>query len=162
MADVAAPVFKKRSNKNNNIRKRPATPPPEDSASDSDYTSDEGAARIKRRKKDGLNTAISSKQATQDLSKSTKYTADRSTTIATNDDATKTSNWYTGADVEAAKPASKAGAEESNGVYKGAASYGSFIQKHPDAEERKVGPMKAPTNVRTITVTDFAPDVCKD
>ena len=27
---------------------------------------------------------------------------------------------------------------------------------------RSVGPVKAPTNVRYTTVTDFAPDVCKD
>ncbi len=27
---------------------------------------------------------------------------------------------------------------------------------------RNFGPVKAPANVRTITVTDFAPDVCKD
>ena len=29
MADVAAPMFKKRTNKASNIRKRPATPPPD-------------------------------------------------------------------------------------------------------------------------------------
>ncbi|KAI9804439.1 MAG: hypothetical protein M1825_001338 [Sarcosagium campestre] len=47
-------------------------------------------------------------------------------------------------------------------TYKGSANYQTFIQKNPDAPSRRVGPIKAPTNIRTITVTDFAPDVCKD
>ncbi|CAF9905156.1 MAG: RNA-splicing factor [Gomphillus americanus] len=49
-----------------------------------------------------------------------------------------------------------------NGTYKGVASYKSFVQKNPDAPVKKVGPLKAPANVRTITVTDYSPDVCKD
>ena len=49
-----------------------------------------------------------------------------------------------------------------DGTYKGASAYQSFIAKNPDAPSRAVGPVKAPTNIRTITVTDFAPDVCKD
>lgn len=46
--------------------------------------------------------------------------------------------------------------------YKGQANYQSFVQQNPDAPSRQVGPIKSSTNVRTITVTDFAPDVCKD
>lgn len=177
MADVAAPApsFKKRTNKN--IRKRPATPPPNDSDSASDdYTDDEQGTRVKRRKKDGVAIAASTRQdaSTQDFSKSTKFAADRSTTIAANDDATKASTWYTdaslAADAAVATAKSKRQQREDNGeddaaassgTYKGSAQYSSFIQKNPDAL-RTVGPVKAPTNVRTITVTDFAPDVCKD
>ena len=171
MADVAAPApsFKKRTNKN--IRKRPAIPPPEDAYdSASDYTDDEQGARVKRRKKDGVNVTVARKDAqVQDFSKSTKYAADRSTTIAANEDATKASSWYTDASLAADTAVANAKAkrqeredndDSSSGAYKGSAQYSSFIQKNADA--RTVGPVKAPTNVRTITVTDFAPDVCKD
>ncbi|KAK4546576.1 hypothetical protein LTR36_001793 [Oleoguttula mirabilis] len=163
MADVAVPAFKKRGNKGANVRKRPATPP-EDSASDSDYTDDEGGARVKRRKKEGVSVVAGVRRAPENLSKSTAFQADKSSAFAANDDATKTSNWYT----EAANAADAARAtamalreeKEQDGTYKGTGGYSNFIQK--DREARQVGPVKAPTNVRTITTTDFAPDVCKD
>lgn len=167
MADVAVPSFKKRTNKTSNIRKRPATPPPEASDSESDYTDDEEGVRVKRRKKDGVKVTSALTKAEQDFSKSTKYQADRSTTITANEDATKTSNWYTDAAnaAEAAVATARAqreAREDTDGAYKGTANYSNFIQKNPDAPNRQVGPVKAPTNIRTITVTDFAPDVCKD
>ncbi|KZZ86926.1 Zinc finger, RING/FYVE/PHD-type [Ascosphaera apis ARSEF 7405] len=52
-----------------------------------------------------------------------------------------------------------------DGTYRGANAYSSFIQKNPDRQStsaKKFGPTKTPSNVRTITITDFAPDVCKD
>jgi RING finger protein 113A len=169
MADVAAPVFKKRTNKAN-LRKRPATPPPEDqSNSESDYTDDEGGARIKRRKREGVTTSNAGPKRAQDLSKSTAFAADRTTTLSANDDATKASNWYTdaalaakdaGSNTKPSKEVADAASEREQGTYQGTAKYSTFISKNPDA--RQMGPVKAPTNVRTITVTDFAPDVCKD
>lgn len=167
MADIAVPAFKKRSKQASNVRKRPATPPPEDSNSDSDYTDDEEGVRVKRRKKDGVTVASTVSRAEQDFSKATKYQADRSATISANEDATKASNWYTDAATaaEAAIATARAQREERDepdGAYKGTANYSNFIQKNPDAPNRQVGPVKAPTNIRTITVTDFAPDVCKD
>lgn len=163
MSDVAVPTFKKRGNKASNIRKRPATPPPEDSASESEYTDDEAGARVKRRKKDGVQVVRSSTQSAQDFSKSTKFAADRSTHMAANEDATKTSNWYDSAAANNdSKPAPPTETNESNGGYKGSSNYSTFISKNPNAPNRQVGPVKAPTNIRTITVTDFAPDVCKD
>ncbi|KAK5174543.1 RNA-splicing factor [Saxophila tyrrhenica] len=166
MADVA-PSFKKRTNKST-ARKRPATPPPEDSSDTYTSSSDESGHPIKRRKKEGVKVTTAGPQRPQDLSKSTKYSADRTKTITTLDDATKTSNWNTSTSDAAetaratARPQQEAQAEESNGAYKGSANYSSYIQKNPDTSTRQVGPVKAPTNVRTITVTDFAPDVCKD
>ncbi|KAL9077360.1 MAG: hypothetical protein Q9161_000205 [Pseudevernia consocians] len=167
------PLFKKRGAKN--IRKRPATPPPAASDSESGYTSteDEGR-RVKRRKKTAIVTSSSKnalKPLTEDLS-TTKFAADRSAQISETNDATKTSNWFdeSGPDAKSllgtsrnrpAKP--EKDTELSNdGTYKGATGYQSFIQKNPNAPTRTVGPVKAPTNIRTITVTDFAPDVCKD
>ena len=171
----AQPLFKKRTAKISTIRKRPATPPPAGSDS-SGFTSseDEEGRQIKRRRKIAGVTAtsgITSKTNIEDI-EATKFAADRSGQIDISNDATKQSNWYEESSKDAlnakqllgttrAKP-STTGELESDGTYKGAASYQSFIQKNPNAPNRQVGPVKAPTNIRTITVTDFAPDVCKD
>ena len=170
----AAPVamFKKRGAKGKaNIRKRPATPPPADSGSDSDddysTSEDESGRRVKRRKKTGAVTA-SSKSAVpagaRDLS-ATVFTADRSG-ITDSNDATKQSNWYD-EDAEGAMSAKNllgsvaSRDSQPDGTYKGLANQASFIQKNPDAQ-RQVGPVKAPTNIRTVTFFDFKPDICKE
>lgn len=166
------PLFKKRGNKN--IRKRPATPPPAASDTESGYTStDDEGRRVKRRRKTAVITASSHQgptAKTEDLSTS-KFSADRSAQISETNDATKTSNWFDESKPDAksllgttrARPPNPgADAEQSDGTYKGAVGYKTFIQKNPDAPSKTVGPVKAPTNIRTITVTDFAPDVCKD
>ncbi|KAK4692977.1 hypothetical protein P7C71_g4328, partial [Lecanoromycetidae sp. Uapishka_2] len=168
---VATSLFKKRGAKN--IRKRPSTPPPAASDTESGYTSteDEGR-RVKRRRKAAVvsaNSNTNAKVATEDLA-TTKYTADRSAQISETNDATKTSNWFDEKIPDAksllgttrAKPSRDGDETPSDGTYKGTAGYQSFIKKNPDAPNRMVGPVKAPTNIRTITVTDFAPDVCKD
>ncbi|KUJ09844.1 uncharacterized protein LY89DRAFT_788083 [Mollisia scopiformis] len=172
----AAPValFKKRTTKGkSNLRKRAATPPPALDG-DSDYSSseDESGRKIKRRKKNtGAVTASSANNpsAASELT-STKYTADRSATIKSSNDATKQSNWYDENATDALSSKNLLGStratattsEAPDGTYKGLANATSFIQKNPNAPTRVVGPIKAPTNIRTITVTDFAPDVCKD
>ena len=174
VADPRAPVFKKRNAKAS-ARKRPATPPPAADSDSSGYTSteDEGR-RIKRRKKSAIVTASSKNTGTAiaDLS-TTKYAADRTAQITDTNDATKQSDWYDEKSLlgttreRPPKPdASHAIVEQvpgGDGTYKGQAAYGSFIQKNPDRMSSKtVGPVKASSNVRTITVMDFAPDVCKD
>lgn len=169
------PLFKKRTSKNANIRKRPATPPPAASES-SGYTSseDNDGRQIKRRRKTAGLAASSgavTKSNLEDI-ESTKFAADRSGQIESTNDATKQSNWYDESSRDTlsakqllgttrAKPGGGEG-DQNDATYKGAASYQSFIQKNPNAPTRQVGPVKAPTNIRTITVTDFAPDVCKD
>lgn len=173
--ETNAPValFKKRGPKGKaNIRKRPATPPPANSDSDSDYTSseDESGQRVKRRKKNAAVT-VSSKDAStvaEDLN-ATVFKANRDLPISSSNDATKQSNWYddgTKDDLSAknllGSSKSTAKPSQADGTYKGLANQTSFIQKNPDAPKKTVGPIKAPTNIRTITVTDFAPDVCKD
>ncbi len=171
----AQPLFKKRAPKKSNLRKRPATPPPAASDSSSYSSSEDDQDRqIKRRRKTTGVTAISNtatKQTTSDL-EATKFAADRSSQIQSTNDATKQSNWFDegSRDRFAAKdllgttralPAA-VGETEHDGTYKGTSNYQSFIQKNPNAPSKTVGPVKAPTNIRTITVTDFAPDVCKD
>ena len=184
----AAPLFKKRGGKASTIRKRAATPPPDDSDASSGYTSteDEGR-RIKRRKKTGIVTASSAKTTVStghagpiDTS-TTKYAADRSTQITDTNDATKHSNWYEEKNAKAllgsTRPRSENAStaiatttnnDNSDTTYKGQSAYKSYITQNPDTlsssstSKKSIGPIKAPTNVRTITVTDFAPDVCKD
>ncbi|TQW01153.1 hypothetical protein V2A60_002162 [Cordyceps javanica] len=182
-AVAAAPValFKKRGAKGKaNIRKRPATPPPAASDSDSDYSSseDESGQRVKRRKKTAVITASSKAAGAaaaggKELTASA-YTADRSVPITSANDATKQTNWYDehAADALSAKnllgsaASSRGGAGSAaaapDGTYKGLANQTSFIARNPDAPQRSVGPIKAATNIRTVTVMDFAPDVCKD
>jgi RING finger protein 113A len=164
-------VFKKRGPRAN-IRKRPATPEP--ASDESEYSSeDEQGQRIKRRRKRGT-VNVSSKSARIDVTdlETTKFSADRSTTIENSGDATKQSSWHdqrtdVGLDTKnllgstRQKP-SESTATASDGTYKGANNYSNFLKKNPNAPDRKFGPIKAPTNIRTITTIDYAPDVCKD
>jgi len=170
----AQPLFKKRTARTSTIRKRPAIPLPASDSSGYTSSEDNEGRQIKRRRKTTGVTAssgISSKPGLDDL-EATKFAADRSGQIESTNDATRQSNWYDESSRDSlsakqllgttrAKP-STGGEVENDGTYKGAASYQSFIQKNPNAPNRQVGPVKAPTNIRTITVTDFAPDVCKD
>ncbi|TKA77708.1 hypothetical protein B0A49_02240 [Cryomyces minteri] len=171
---LTVPLFKKRNNKaKTTLRKRAATPP-SGSDSDSEYSSyDDGERKVKRRRKTGIITATSAAQRTSTEGlEATKFAADRSATIEVTSDATKHSNWYDDNAKDALSAQNLLGntrarpnydePAESNGAYKGTAKYTSFIRKNPDAASKQVGPIKAPTNIRTITVTDFAPDVCKD
>lgn len=166
-------AFKKRNvHAKSSLRKRPATPPPaSDSDSSFESSEDEEGRRIKRRRKNA--GVIASSSATQFPRPLDLPSTDSSIIkpIATpSDEATRASNWY---DEEGAhnytssKPAPSAEAKRDDivtpdGTYKGVANYQSFIQKNPDRAPRQVGPVKTSTNVRTITTTDFAPDVCKD
>lgn len=172
-AEAPVAVFKKRGAKGkSNIRKRAATPPPANSSDDSDYSSseDESGQRVKRRKKTAAVTASSkdASGAAKDLS-ATVFTADRSVPITSTNDATKQSNWYDeeGKDALSAKnllgsTRSLQGVGQSDGTYRGLANQTKFIERNPDAPQKNVGPMKAPTNVRTVTVIDYARDVCKE
>lgn len=179
-AQAAEPVpqfsFKKRSAKAKaNFRKKPETPPPA-SDSDSGFTSDEDGEghKVKRRRKNVAVTASSAADTNNRKAAAESQSApDTAAAIApiNNNDATKQSNWYD-EDLSAknllgstrSKPGSSSnnGPSGPDGTYKGAANYQSFIQKNPDAPSKQFGPIKAPTNVRTITVMDYAPDVCKD
>ncbi|EKD12473.1 uncharacterized protein L3040_008200 [Drepanopeziza brunnea f. sp. 'multigermtubi'] len=166
----AAPValFKKRGGKPS-FRKRAATPPPASDSDSGSYSSeeDDSGRKIKRRKKNTGAVTVSSKDSSSNTTDHTvtKFTADRSATIKSSNDATKQTNWYDENATDALSSKNLLGstrAAPAEGTYKGLANATKFIQKNPDAPNRIVGPVKAPTNIRTITVTDFAPDVCKD
>jgi RING finger protein 113A len=159
--------FKKRSKGKANFRKKPATPPPaSDSGSDFTSSDDEEGRRIKRRRKNVAVTASSAANATRKDHAAEQPTRTGPIPLSTSNDATKSSNWYD-EDLSAKNLLGSTRAQSStaavpDGTYKGAANYQSFIQKNPDAPSKQFGPIKAATNVRTVTVMDFAPDVCKD
>ncbi|KAK4452814.1 hypothetical protein QBC34DRAFT_397053 [Podospora aff. communis PSN243] len=179
MADAETPapvaIFKKRGAKGKaNFRKRPATPPPTLDSDDSDFSSseDEAGHRIKRRKKTTAVVTASSKsnaQAEKDLS-ATVFEANRERDLALDSskrDATKGSNWFdedaVGTSAKSLLGSTRAMPDaQPDGTYKGLKNQTSYIQKNPDTKSRTVGPVKAPSNIRTITITDMAPDVCKD
>ncbi|KAF2141880.1 uncharacterized protein K452DRAFT_287850 [Aplosporella prunicola CBS 121167] len=176
-------VFKKRSGKAQ-PRKAVARARSE-SESDSGSGGEDGVRSIKRRKTGGISgTSTAAQRPKSHVEGTTKYAADTTAAIKVTQDATKQSNWYDegAADALSAQkllgktraPAAGAGAAGGaaggkegsegaapDGTYKGQKNYSSFIQKNPDAPNR-VGPVKAPTNVRIVTQIDYAPDVCKD
>lgn len=172
----SAPVtFFKRSSKTKSIRKRAATPPPQNS-DESDYTSSSETESSKRplKKRRNLNKnavvigeSLAKKPIRDELPVARTYTSDTRTLTSAND-ATKT-NWHN--EINGYEPPPKPLAPFADdepavpsvsGAYKGASSYGNFLKKSENAPPRTVGPMKAPSNIRSITVTDYAPDVCKD
>lgn len=171
-------TFFKRSTKNrSSIRKRPATPPPVTTSDSSDAysSSDEKATGTRSVKKRRKNKGVVTTETTSKPSSATlgnpedvkrTYT-DVSSELTNANDATKT-NWHNHGDDERSSSSKKqaAGGEEEEsavgGTYKGTSSYTTFIKKSENAPPRSVGPMKAPSNIRTITITDYAPDVCKD
>ena len=169
---AAAPVaiFKKRPAKGKgNFRKRAQTPP---EASDSDYSSseDESGRKVKRRKKNTGAVIACSKNNTTSNTEHTPiiYAAERNAAIKSSNDATKSNTWYDENADGALSSKNLLGTTRSkpldipDGTYKGLANATSFVTRNPDAPNRSVGPIKAPTNIRTITVTDMQADVCKD
>ena len=167
-------LFKKRGAKaKGNARKRLTTPPrsQSDDSSEEYSSQDESGRTIKRRKKNtGVVTGVSTsnKVSQKDLAAST-FDADRNSAITSSNDATKQSNWYDQDSKDALSSKNLLGSTRAtkdpqapDGTYKGLAAPTSFIQKNPNASTRSVGPVKAPTNVRMTTQTDYAPDVCKD
>lgn len=54
--------------------------------------------------------------------------------------------------------------EIDDGMYRGAANYHKHLTKRTDVMDKKMthGPIRATANVRTITLMDYQPDVCKD
>ena len=54
--------------------------------------------------------------------------------------------------------------EIDDGLYRGKANYLQTINKRTDVLDKKMqhGPIRATANIRTITLVDYQPDVCKD
>jgi RING finger protein 113A len=180
-------LFKQRKGKAN-IRKRPATPPLDNAGSNDDsgvFSEDDTAddddglelRDAKRRKKNASSSAVfasSSSKATNTANSAsimgaTIYQTDRERDLAlstTRDDATRSTTWFEDDEGIPLSEARLLGARRKlpspDGTYRGLRNQTSFVERNPDAPNRSVGPVRAPTNIRTITITDMAPDVCTD
>lgn len=159
MADTEPPVvkFKKRGTKA--APRKTAPPPRSDSDSSSGSEAEGGETRVVKRRKlndNALKASTSEQQSKSELEGTTKYEANRSAVIEASTDATKQSNWFeeTADDARSSK--------NLLGSTRALTKPQSYIEKEPNAPERKVGPQKAASNVRTITMVDYTPDVCKD
>ncbi|BFZ63889.1 Phosphatidylinositol (PI) 3-kinase [Saitoella coloradoensis] len=170
--------FKKRSNNRNTIRKRPASPPPapkEESSEDefiSDDSGDEGRdpamPRAKKAKwSGGITEGTRRERKVEKEDVGVMYEGNRSKTVTKTNDATR-ENTESVLDAEyllGKKAASLAPTDTEDGLYRGQAGYKPLITPNPDRATSKFtakGPIKAPTNIRTVTVIDYQPDVCKD
>jgi len=153
-----APVvkFKKRGAKA--APRKAAPPPPRSDSEDSSGSEAEGedGRVVKRRKTNGnaLKASTADQKTHTAIEGTTKYEADRSAVIEASSDATKQSNWYEEKNGDALSTKNLLGSTRTKPQ--------SFIEKNPEAPTRQVGPQKAATNIRTITMTDYTPDVCKD
>lgn len=178
-APPVVPFFRRNNKSKSSIRKRPATPPPAQTSDDDDddYESNsdddeetKARRRTKRQKKGGISdasTIITGRggRGADDEIVPTGFSVKSKAIISTND-ATKSTSYHNENEAEyLARKNTKATTPPpptNDGTYKGASSYGTFIKRSENAPQKQTGPLKAPTNIRTITVTDFAPDVCKD
>ncbi|PWN38787.1 hypothetical protein IE81DRAFT_283013, partial [Ceraceosorus guamensis] len=58
-------------------------------------------------------------------------------------------------------------ASNADGMYRGKAAYDTYLETRDNGKSSSFnaaakGPIKATANVRTVTVTDYQPDICKD
>jgi RING finger protein 113A len=160
--DSQAPIisFKKRRPKA--IRKRSVTPPPttndDDEADLSSSSEDNSGQRVKRRKMASL-VSVSSKPnnvSEKDLF-IPAYSADRETTLSSTNNATAPTPLSE--NLSRSEQAAVKGTEISRDSSKNSTSRTSHDDKNTS---KKLGPVKAAANVRTITIQDYQPDVCKD
>ncbi|ETS61655.1 ring finger protein [Moesziomyces aphidis] len=154
------------------------------SSSDSDSDADSGdevrsrSAVVTKKKRTNHNPLVQStgavrKQPRPDTAPDSEddiypsYSAAPASTAATSlqkirDDATRHSNW----DLDSSTPAD-AGESASNadGLYRGSKGYASYIAARDDGKSSKMrsrGPIRQTTTVRTTSLMDYQPDVCKD
>jgi RING finger protein 113A len=126
-------TFKKRNAKaKGSIRERPTTVQAPSQSDDSSSSGDDSSHIVKRRKKNS--SAITASTSKDKSSEKDLY----ATVFTANRNASITST---------------------NDATK---SVNWFDEDPKVTPARTVGPVKASSNVRTITVTDFAPDVCKN
>ncbi|PKI83552.1 N-terminal methionine N(alpha)-acetyltransferase NatE [Malassezia vespertilionis] len=80
-------------------------------------------------------------------------------------DSTRHTDWDLETEFTRELGESKSKASNDDGKYRGMSSYSKYTEERDDGSSAKFkakGPIRAPTNVRTITVVDYQPDVCKD
>lgn len=148
-------VFKKRARAGaRDVRKRDAAAEPEAPADSAVVTKKARAA------------ATEAPRATDRFGERTVHAEERASGAASGphtgrEDATRTADDW---DVEEEMKKVSSLTNE-DGKYRGLANYAKYTQERDTGASSKAkarGPIKAPTNVRTVTVVDYQPDVCKD
>lgn len=150
-------AFKKRSRGVRDVRKRSST---------SEEPEVARSAVVTKKQRAAPREAVA---AMDRYGQRTVHAAASSSGVATNQndnraDATRTTEW----DLEgefAKELGTQPQGGHSDNLYRGTSQYATYTEKRDDGSSAKFktkGPIKAPTNVRTITVVDYQPDVCKD
>ncbi|GAC92944.1 hypothetical protein PHSY_000504 [Pseudozyma hubeiensis SY62] len=106
---------------------------------------------------------LESEQASRDVLPTTTGTSTASSLAKIREDATKHSDW----DLENSNSTSslQPSLTNSDGLYRGAKSYTFFTPTRDDGTSSKIrarGPIRSTTTVRTTSLMDYQPDVCKD
>ncbi|KAJ2742597.1 RNA-splicing factor [Coemansia sp. BCRC 34301] len=173
--ELTQPLFKKSKRRGANLRKRP-----NDSIDGHDGIVDSndtlttevtlvtiGAREPKQQKKSSSDSPgepeITGQAAEPTTSQSVTYhyrPAMDSTRTVEPDAPTSASRDSLPLTVDASAAAAPADSEPGEALYKGKKGYSSRIQVRDGA--RKVGPFKAPSNVRATSVFDYQPNLCKD
>ncbi|KAK9467674.1 hypothetical protein V1512DRAFT_261724 [Lipomyces arxii] len=182
----AVPFFKKPSAKLANARKRVTRPAEESdhksssesfSSSDSERSDDDrqtSSVMKKKRKRNvgGLSDTIASsangtaKRTVDTDIGAVQHKSSGLAAVSNSTDITKTSamfdvNFLLGKQSRTSDKSEKSDEPSRDNVYTGEANYKSFTHQR-ESMTRKVGPMKASSSIRSTTVTDYQPDVCKD
>ncbi|KAK9433890.1 hypothetical protein V1505DRAFT_360713 [Lipomyces doorenjongii] len=146
--------------------------------SDGDKSTITAAALSKKRKRvGGISDTIASTSSGSSKPKATgksgsgilgavEHKSTGSASVSNSTDVTKTSAMFDeefllGKKKKSDSTENKDEEKRQDGVYAGNANYKKFITPR-ESLAKKVGPMKAPSNIRSSTVTDYQPDVCKD
>ncbi|CDU25689.1 uncharacterized protein SPSC_05860 [Sporisorium scitamineum] len=108
----------------------------------------------------GLEEASSSQPASY-LNRAAGTSTNASSLKKIRDDATRHSDW----DFDTPSSVKTPQASNADGLYRGANSYTSYIAVRDDGSSSKMrsrGPIRQTTTVRTTSLMDYQPDICKD
>ncbi|KAK9480787.1 hypothetical protein V1514DRAFT_324459 [Lipomyces japonicus] len=176
MSSSTVPFFKRPSTKTLNARKRVTRPPSSDSdKSDFSSSSSDGEATTssnsstamsvltaKKRKRIGgiSDTILTSSTGKKVDIGAVEHQGTRSATVTNSTDVFKKSAMFDDENKDS-KVKDQANSEVKDGVYTGTANYKKFTQQR-EGVKKKIGPLKASSSIRSSTVVDYQPDVCKD
>ena len=154
-------VFKKRPRAGlRDVRKRVAEDDKDDATS----------SVVTKKTKGERDAAAAASLVPDRFGETTVHATERANDSATNsnvnrEDATRGADWDVAEEMQYFHETTQAPKTNDDGTYRGMAHYAKYTQERDDGTSAKwkaKGPMKAPANVRTVTVVDYQPDICKD
>ena len=132
---------------------------------------DDATSSVVTKKTKGERDAAAAASLVPDrFGETTVHATERANDSATNananrEDATRGADWDVAEEMQYFHETTQAPKTNDDGTYRGMAHYAKYTQERDDGTSAKwkaKGPMKAPANVRTVTVVDYQPDICKD